>query len=276
MLALITRLRHGPLSHLSGWTVAGRAYRSLQDRLGWPRSASKRIGRYGPFLLDGRFAFSNYGNWGKGHNSGFAACVELCRGAKCVIDIGAHIGLVSLPVSSVLAPGGKDFAFEPAEANLRYLRRHIALNRLTNVDVVDCLVGSVERDEVRFFEEGGDSGLNSVATPSRVGFTETKRRQVTIDSFCAARAIRPEVLKIDVEGAELSVLQGATNTLREMRPRIVLSVHPRQMATMGASVAELERFIAANSYTVTTVAGGSVATLEFSEYLLTPSKRAAR
>ncbi|MBM3506241.1 MAG: FkbM family methyltransferase [Alphaproteobacteria bacterium] len=275
MLALITRLRHGPLSHFSGWTVAGRAYRSLQHRLGWPRSASKRVGRYGPFQLDGRFAFSDYGNWGKGHNSGFETCIELCRGKKCVLDIGAHIGLVSLPVSSVLAAGGRVFAFEPAEGNLHYLRRHVSLNRFANVEVVDCLVGSVERDEVSFFEEGGDSGLNSMARPTRTGFAETKRRQVTVDGFCASRSLQPDVIKIDVEGAELDVLRGARNVLGFVRPRIVLSVHPRHMTAMGASVAELERFIRDCSYTVTTVAGGSASTLEFGEYLLNPSEEVA-
>ena len=73
-----------------------------------PVAVSHRVGPYGPFRLDGHFAFSDFEHWGAvGHHRGFETCVEAARGARCVLDVGAHIGLVSLPASRALAPGGR-------------------------------------------------------------------------------------------------------------------------------------------------------------------------
>lgn len=269
MLDLVTRLRHGPLSRLRVWRVAGRAYRAFQSSTGVPRSVSKKIGAYGPFLLSGRFAFSNYAGWGTRHNAGFGACVELSRGCRCVLDIGAHIGLVTLPVSHVVAPGGCVFAFEPAQANLTYLKAHIALNRVNNVVVIDSLVGAEARESVPFFEQSGDSGLNTTAHRGRdLGFAPTRRSQVTVDGFCAQRGVHPDVIKIDVEGAELAVLRGAERTLRSDRPTVILSVHPRQMVSLGATVEELEQLLRDLGYRAMTPDGRPAESLRFDEYVL--------
>ena len=269
MLDLITRLRHGALRRLGMWQLAGRAFRSFQSHTGLPRSAFKKIGVYGPFLLSGRFAFSDYASWGAGHNSGYVACVELSRGCRCVLDVGAHIGLVTLPVSRVVAPGGEVYAFEPAQANLHYLRAHIALNGLSNVTVVESLVGAEPRNEVPFFEQSGDSGLNTTADRGgELGFAPTTRRQVTLDGFCAERGLQPDVIKIDVEGAEVGVLRGAERTLRSKRPTVILSVHPRQMLSLGATVEELEQLLRELGYRATTPDGGPAVSLKFGEYVL--------
>lgn len=113
--------------------------------------------RLQPFKLHGHFTFSNFECWGGGHNRGFEPCAERCQGAKCVLDIGAHIGSASLPVSSVLDEQGRAYAFEPAHANLRYLRRHLKLNEVSNVVVVASLVGEDDRDEGSFFEQDDDT-----------------------------------------------------------------------------------------------------------------------
>lgn len=116
------------------------------------------IGPFGPFHLNGRFAFSNFDQWGKGHNSAFEACVKACRNAQCVLDIGAHIGLVSLPASRMVASGGRVFAFEPAAGNLRFLHDHKTLNNLTNLEVVESLVGEREAPRWPSSSRGATAG----------------------------------------------------------------------------------------------------------------------
>ncbi len=118
LLATLRRLRHGPLRRFDAiWLPLGRLHRWLVRVLGWSAPVKQSIGRYGPFLLDAQFAFSDFAGWGGGHNEGFAACIEACRGRRCVIDVGAHVGLVALPMASVIAAGGVVVAFEPAAAN---------------------------------------------------------------------------------------------------------------------------------------------------------------
>ncbi len=274
MITLLRRLRHGPLRALGpAWVQLGRGYRRLVGGLGL--SVRQRIGPYGPFRLDARFAFSDFEHWGQGHNDGFTACVEACRGRRCVLDVGAHIGLVSLPVAAVLAPDGLLIAFEPAAANRRLLRRHLELNGLSErVKVEAALVGAECLDEVLLHESGEVSGMNSLA--AREGdYRPVAHRQLSLDHYCGRNGLAPEVIKIDVEGAELGVLEGAREVLQRCRPQIFLSVHPWHIARLGRSTEELAALIDELEYDCRTADGGAVTEFGLREYHLVPRTRAA-
>jgi FkbM family methyltransferase len=235
-------------------------------------TVSKSIGPYGPFDLNRRFAFSNFDAWGGNHNRGFQACIEAARGMTCVVDIGAHIGLVSLPLSTVVAENGKVYAFEPATANASYLAQHLKSNNINNVELVGDLVGANEIDSVEFFESSDDSGMNTVAlSGSNRGYTMSTKRQITLDDFCADRDIAPELIKIDTEGAEVGILEGAIKTLQEHRPILFLSVHPRHIIELDSSVEELEELLRDLDYTVTDIDGEIVRPLELTEYIVSPN-----
>lgn len=271
VIAALRRWRHGPLKVVDPlWFPLGRAFRFFARKIGQPVSQS--IGRYGPFLLQPEFAFSNFENWGGSHNNGFTACIEACRGRKCVFDVGGHIGLVTLPMSRAIAPGGRVFTFEPAIANARVLKRHLAVNNIDNVDVIETLVGRADDDNVVFFEDTGPCGMNGLAIKGDdFRYTQTRHRQVSLDSFCASRQLSPEVIKIDVEGAEHLVLQGARETLRRYQPKIFLSVHPAHLKLLGSSVEELLALIKANGYACYEIDGTPVKAFRLSEYLLLPA-----
>ena len=269
-IATLRRLRHGPLRFLSPvWTPLGNLYRGTLARSGNSLTARQKIGGYGPFLMSGEFAFSDFENWGGGHNSGFRFCVEASRGKTCVLDIGAHIGLVTMPISRLLAPGGKVFAFEPSLANRETLKRHLALNDIDNVEIVGSLVGDRDLAEVTFYEHTGISGMNTrapVKSPDQ--YSTTLRTQTTLDSFCAKHGIRPDIIKIDVEGAEFSVLEGASSILAEARPLLIVSVHPQHLEALGRNAGELHGLAAASGYTVSDTDGRHVDTFQLDEYVL--------
>lgn len=271
MLAGLRRLRHGRLKSLGpAWRLLGRLYRRTRRTLGLGGSATHFIGRHGPFLLDADFAFSDFTNWGRGHNRGFEKCIEACRGKRCVLDVGAHVGLLTLPVSRVLAPGGMVFAFEPAVGNLAYLRKHLAENGVTNVEVVDRLVGAADNPRARFHERPGASGMNSVVARTKEpdAYRVTTRPQITLDGFCAARGLHPEVIKIDVEGAELMVLEGAAATLSRCRPTVFLSLHPKELATLGHEPEDVQRFIEGLGYRLLDMDGRPARGFRLDEYLM--------
>lgn len=231
-----------------------------------------RIGSYGPFNLDGRFAYADYEKWGEHeHNAGFEACVEACRGKNCVLDVGGHIGLVSLPVASVLGESGRVFAFEPALANKRLLERHIELNGANNIEACDYLVGATQIASVDFYEQDTDSGLNSIAKMADdERFTKSTRAQTTLDAFCATHGLAPDVIKIDVEGAEIGVLRGAFKIIHASRPLIFLSVHPNHIRQLGGSAEDILQILDEIGYDCRDNNGRPVSVLDFSEYLLTP------
>lgn len=271
MMRRLTHLRHGPLRRYRFvWSTLRPVFRVF-IRVVPGLTVSKMIGPYGPFRLNGRFTFSNFGNWGSNHNRGFQACVDAASGMSCVLDIGAHIGLVSLPLSSSISKTGTVFAFEPAEANRAFLEEHIRRNQIGNIEVVADLVGDREIGDVPFFESGGDSGMNTVASSgSQRGYATTTKNQITLDRFCADRNISPELIKIDTEGAEVMILLGAKNVLKKNRPVLYLSVHPRHIIELGSSVEELETLLRELDYKVADMDGNEVRPTELTEYVVTP------
>ena len=242
----------------------------MTRRTGLVRPALQRIGPYGPYKVDPYFAFSNFAAWGEGHNAGFEACVEACRGARCAFDVGAHIGLVTLPMSEAIGHDGRVVAFEPADANAAVLEQHVCMNGMTNVEVVRVLVGASVEESIAFYETDEPSGMNSVVSYKDNEYRATRRSQVTIDSFCTERGLEPDVIKIDVEGAELDVLQGARATLGSLRPKVFLSVHPELLELRGQSESELRARIADFGYTFETANGAPVDEFVHGEYILEP------
>ena len=275
LLETLRRLRHGPLSRFGrGWVLLGRMARFVISAL--PRSTVKqRIGPFGPFRLDSHFAFSDFAAWGQGHNNGFLATIEACRGKDCVFDIGGHIGLVTLPMSRVVAPAGRVFTFEPGLANLEFLRFHLARNDATNVEVIDALVGDSDGC-TDFFEQRGATGQNSVVLKKNPeAYRRVRRRQVSLDRFCADGGLRPQIIKVDVEGAELAVLRGARQILRRDRPTLFLSVHPAELRLLGESVDSLMREIDDVGYVCLEIDGKPVGSFRLAEYLMLPKEQAS-
>ena len=274
VLAAVRAARHGSLSWLGpAWRLLGKAYRLLLRLPGVQFSVQTCIGHYGPYHLDGRFAFSNFSNWGTGRNAAFTACVERCRGKKCILDIGAHVGLVSLPVGDMIDPNGVVIAFEPAAINRRLLHRHISLNKVSSIIVVDAVVGEDDREAVDFWEKATDTGINSVVgRKGSRGFSRTSPRQIALDTYCEQKNLRPDVIKVDVEGAEIGVLKGGARTIMRYMPFIYLSVHPEEILHLGGSTDQLLQLIRKFGYRCTNANGREVINLEDKEYILCPER----
>ncbi len=143
------------------------------------------------------------------------------------LDIGANIGLYTLAFAA-LAREGKVFAFEPAPGSYDFLNRNVALNRADNVETFHLAVGAesgtVDFHDIPFFTAGsfaveGDSFLTSEV----LGSSFFRAASVTVDEFVGDHGLsRVDVIKIDVEGGEISVLEGATQSLSRHRPVVVL------------------------------------------------------
>lgn len=273
MIAFLRKLRHGPLSFLSSvWIVQGRVYRFLVSRFRWI-SVAHKIGKYGPFKMDAEFAFSDFEHWGRGHNNGFQVCVEAARSAKCFLDVGGHIGLVTMPVASVISTVGVVHTFEPAEANLRHLKSHIRRNNLENVIITESLVGDVDMDAVEFYEQPNATGQNALAVKKdHHKYKQTVRKQITLDSYCADNGLSPDVIKIDVEGAEWFVLNGARRILNQSKPVIFLSLHPAELKLLEKDVDAVVALIDELGYGIYEIDGSDVFEYRLAEYLLLPNE----
>ncbi|HEX2023638.1 MAG TPA: FkbM family methyltransferase [Acidimicrobiales bacterium] len=147
-------------------------------------------------------------------------------GSVC-FDVGANIGLYSLGLSQ-LTPNGRVFAFEPSPGAFEWLRRNLTANGVTNVEAVHGAasdrVGTIAFHDVAFFTAGSFTAEEgSYLDSEAVGSTLVEVPCTTLDAFVESSGVeRVDVLKIDVEGAELAVLEGAERTLAEHQPTVVM------------------------------------------------------
>jgi FkbM family methyltransferase len=146
---------------------------------------------------------------------------DTVRKGSVVFDIGASAGFYTLLASVLVGDGGRVFAFEPLPGNLVFLKRHLKLNGIANVVVIEAAVA--EHSGVDFFEETSNLSMGHLAVR---GSLEVKT--VSLDDLRSRNEIPvPDCVKIDVEGAEASVLRGARDILENHRPAILLATHGR-------------------------------------------------
>jgi FkbM family methyltransferase len=139
------------------------------------------------------------------------------------IDIGANIGLYSVPMARAVATDGNVFAYEPGGESRHHLERNIELNRISNVDISSCALSShVGRASWKADRSGElDSivatGADSAATDSVAVTTldaEMDRAQWTSIDF----------VKIDAEGQEARIVAGGRRFFRELSPLVMYEV----------------------------------------------------
>jgi len=144
----------------------------------------------------------------------------IVREGGIVFDIGAHAGFYSLLASILVGPQGKVFSFEPNSRNLYYLKRHIQLNKINNVSVLEAAVS--DHDGYAYFSNDDPTGLTGRLSLKGRALVKT----VTLDKLYSEKKIPiPDYMKIDVEGGELSVLSGARTMLSRFHPTLFLSTH---------------------------------------------------
>jgi len=156
--------------------------------------------------------------------------VERLRRHHVCLDVGAYIGYYTLLFARY---GAQAVAFEPLPANLRVLRHNVTLNRLDNASIVDAAVGA-EQGTVSL---AAGPGIDSMASTRRAEGRRHQVRQVDLDSFCSEHGLEPDVVKIDVEGAELEVLRGMQHVLAARRPLLFLEVHTACVAEADVDAA---------------------------------------
>ena len=177
-----------------------------------------------------------------------APWLALASGAHTIIDAGANVGIWSAFAARVLRPGGRVHAFEPAPASFRVLcdTARVAYGP-GRIVPVHAAVG--DRDGTTHIALDGDT-----AATNRLASEGVEVPMVTIDSYCAKQDLAPSAIKVDVEGAELLLLAGASRVLRTHRPVIILELHWR--AAMGVTPATILGAATAAGYDPFTIADG--------------------
>jgi len=181
---------------------------------------------------------------------------QLARG-DTVIDVGGHVGYFTLLAAHLVGKPGRVLTFEPSTKNYRKILLHLRKNRLVNAQVFNHALGST-RGTGRFFinlDNYGGHALWDIATHE---FNQRSSwcplvKQIGIqrldDLISIEEARNVKLIKIDTEGSELAVLQGARATLGEGRvPFVVCEINRFALEHMGGSEQALRAEMAALGY----------------------------
>jgi FkbM family methyltransferase len=141
-------------------------------------------------------------------------------------DIGANVGFVTILAARLVGPSGRVVAFEPVPANVAAIRENLELNGIDWVDVRQTAVGRSSGSATFIVSDvSAFSRLASVSVPS--GARESIEVAVSsIDELMSSGALpAPDVVKLDVEGAELEAIEGMRRTFGEHQPVLLCEVH---------------------------------------------------
>ena len=170
------------------------------------------------------------------------------RAGDTFVDVGANIGYNTLYAVQRVGGTGRVVAIEPASDNVELLRRQLAANGVRNVTVRDAAAGRTteQRD---LYLRGEVSAVNSLFPDSCFGpVTSVVRVPVmALDDLVDGDA---DVVKIDVEGAELDVLHGMTRLLRARPVRLIVEWHPALQVAAGYAADALPRWLIDRGFSV--------------------------
>jgi FkbM family methyltransferase len=130
---------------------------------------------------------------------------RVVRPGMVVLDIGANLGYYTLLASKLAGPGGKVLAFEPELTNLSFLMKNIAQNACVNVFVCPCAVSDAFGELTLYLSYPSRSG-HSIIRPDDGASRSQRVGAVSLDEYVAP--LEPNVVKIDIEGAEALALRG--------------------------------------------------------------------
>ena len=183
-----------------------------------------------------RLAFNAFALWKRNHEPELKLLPALCRRPGIAIDVGAHKGLYTYYLSRLCA---SVYAFEPIPSLARRLR--LGAGRRVRVEEV-ALSRSRTKRTIKW--PAGNFSWSTIEPDNQLEFAESaihcaEVETRALDDYGLTGAT---FLKIDVEGHECSVIEGATRTLRESRPNLLVEVEERHKP--GALDAVRERLAA--------------------------------
>jgi FkbM family methyltransferase len=164
---------------------------------------------------------------------------SLLRPEDVAIDGGANIGLFTLLAAAEVGRLGRVIACEPSPTTMRLLRGNVDRNGFDWVDLREVALSSEPgRSRLRVFTPG--SGFSSFAPADTSRGVEVEVEVATLDDVASDVLERLRLVKLDVEGAELRALRGATRVLQWARPDFIVELEPEHLERQGGSIREVQ------------------------------------
>jgi len=173
----------------------------------------------------------------------------LVRPGDVCYDVGANLGFFTLLLGRFTGESGMVYAFEPVPKNASAIERNARLNSFDNVAVMRMALSRDEgKSELLLARHVGGAVLKSAGIPPDPAGS-LMVSTTTVDLLVGQQKIKPpNVVKIDVEGAEMDVLRGMESVLRKWRPKIVLEFDDPTKAGCEAKLSACQDYLTDFAY----------------------------
>lgn len=189
---------------------------------------------------------------------------HMLKPGMTVMDLGANIGEISMTAAKRVGRSGRVIAFEPIDSIADQLQTNATRNQLGQITVVRVGLSDIPADSVPLYASCGQGvpndehrGLGSLFGEKK-GAPELQQIPITtLDIWLAAHPVdRIDLIKIDIEGAELPCLKGAEDALRRFRPVLIVEVQDITATTAGYQASDILAFLSGLGYTFKTIRHG--------------------
>lgn len=145
---------------------------------------------------------------------------DLCEPGATVFDVGGNMGGLTSAMSRLVGPKGVVCTFEASPRIIGHLQGNVASQGHNNVYVYHRAVYSKSNEIIKIYDGGHlNDSIYVEQSPSKVG---RKVATLALDDFCEASGLAPDLIKMDIEGAEYDALLGALRTIDKHRPHFIL------------------------------------------------------
>jgi len=142
-------------------------------------------------------------------------------------DIGANIGYISLMLAKNVGASGKVYAFEPLPDNQQRLGKNVAMNNVTNVEIISKGVADKSGTIEFLIHASGDMGKLKGSNGRDAQYEKAIDVEcVALDDFVFKQGnLKPALVKIDIEGGERLALHGMRHVIEELKPVLIIELH---------------------------------------------------
>lgn len=177
---------------------------------------------------------------------------RLAKDKKLIIDIGVNIGATLLNFAKI-CPDGSVIGFEPDTKNLLKAEKNLQLNDFENVKIIRKGLGA-EAAKVKLFKVNrANEGMNRILNEAELDgdFEFEEIEIIRFDDFVAENSFeRIDLMKIDVEGYEMKVLQGAEQSLKKFLPILFIELDDDNLKAQRDSARALVLFLERLGYEI--------------------------
>lgn len=147
---------------------------------------------------------------------------NLAKKADTVFDVGANVGIIATMVAREMKPGTTIYSFEPAPLSFKYLADTARVQKGSAAIKPFNFAVSSSTGKL-YFTNDGNSCTNHVAKEDEANVIAVEA--LSLDAFCKQHRVVPDVIKVDIEGAEYWALQGMEQLLKDNNINVLMEVH---------------------------------------------------